>query len=405
MGAEALQIARKITDIPARSAGRKVPYNGGISGEGDVMAYLGEDIPKLGFGLMRLPRLATGAIDIPQVSQMVDEFIEAGGTYFDTARAYNDSEAAIRAALVERYPRESFKLASKNAAWLGMNSREEAIAALDTSLAETGAGYFDFYLLHNLGGERTEVFDRWGLWDWIEGIKEQGRIRHWGFSFHDNAEALGKILSAHPDAEFVQLQINYADWDDSAVQSRRCWEVARAHGKPVIIMEPVKGGMLANPPEPVKEILSAAEPGSSPVSWAIRFAMNTEGLITMLSGMSSLEQMRDNIATWKAVEPLTEAELSTLEAARAKLEELIKVPCTACHYCMEDCPVDMNIAGIMEIINRAALYGPDAAKRGYGFATRTAKASDCIGCYQCEGACPQHIDIVTQLAAAAKMFE
>ena len=371
------------------------------------MAYLGEGTTKLGFGLMRLPKLEDGGIDVAQVSQMVDEFLAAGGTYFDTAWAYGGSEEAIRQALVERYPRDSYTLATKNAAWLGPKDADEAKAQLDVSLERSGAGYFDYYLLHNLGAGRTAFFEKWGMWDWAKEMKAAGKIRHLGFSFHDNADTLKGILDQHADdVEFVQLQINYADWEDGSVQSRKCWEVARSYGKPVVIMEPVKGGMLAAPPEPVEQILRAAKPDRSAVEWALRFAMNTEGLIACLSGMSSLQQMRDNLATLGRLSPLSDVELATLAAARKKLAELIAVPCTGCHYCMEDCPVGMPIASIMESLNRAALYGLDKGKGNYGFATREGtKASDCIQCGQCEAACPQHIDIIEQLQTAAEQFE
>ena len=242
------------------------------------MAYLGEDIQKLGFGLMRLPQ-KDGAIDIEQTKRMVDLFLGAGFTYFDTAWAYAGSEDAIRQALVERYPRDSYQLATKNAAWINCKTREEATAQLETSLKQTGAGYFDFYLLHNLGEGRTRYFDEFDLWSWIQEKKREGLVKHAGFSFHSTPEELEAILTAHPEMEFVQLQINYADWENPAIQSRACYEVARRHGKPVIIMEPVKGGMLATPPQPVLEVLKAAEPDASAASWAIRFAADLEGVI------------------------------------------------------------------------------------------------------------------------------
>ncbi len=223
------------------------------------MAYLGEEIRKLGFGLMRLP-MKGDVIDVEQTKEMVDLFMNAGFTYFDTAWAYAGSEDAIRQALVERYPREKFQLATKNAAWINCKTREEAIAQFDTSLKQTGARYFDFYLLHNLGEGRTKFFDNFDLWNWIAEKKAEGKIRHMGFSFHSTPEELDQILTAHPEMEFVQLQINYADWDNPAIQSKGCYEVARKHGKSVIIMEPVKGGMLANPPESVQKIFKAAEP-------------------------------------------------------------------------------------------------------------------------------------------------
>ena len=211
------------------------------------MAYLGEEIKKLGFGLMRLPKLDDDTIDVEQTKKMVDLFLDAGFTYFDTAWAYAGSEDAIRQALVERYPREKFQLATKNAAWINCKTREDATAQFETSLKQTGAGYFDFYLLHNLGEMRTQYFDNFDLWSWVQEKKVQGLIKHVGFSFHSTPEELEAILTAHPEMEFVQLQINYADWENPAVQSRACYEVARKHGKLVIIMEPVKGGMLATP--------------------------------------------------------------------------------------------------------------------------------------------------------------
>ncbi|MDO4798731.1 MAG: aldo/keto reductase [Coriobacteriales bacterium] len=371
------------------------------------MGYLGEDTCKLGFGLMRLPRLEDQTIDVTQVAQMADEFLAAGGTYFDTAWAYDGSEEAIRTALVERHPRESYTLATKNAAWLGPKSAQEAQAQLQVSLDRLGTDYVDYYLLHNLGATRTKFFEEWGMWEWALQQKREGKIRHLGFSFHDNAQTLDQILAKHAqDAEFVQLQINYADWEDGSVQSRRIHEVARSYDKPVVIMEPVKGGTLAAPPEPVAQILAAADPNRTPVEWALRFALNTEGLIACLSGMSSLEQMRQNLQTLERLSPLTQAELDTLAAARAALARLIAVPCTGCHYCMEDCPVNMPISSIMESLNRAALYGEARGKRHYGFSTSDgARASDCIQCAQCESACPQQIDIVHQLEVAASKFE
>ena len=370
------------------------------------MAYLGEDTPKLGFGLMRLPKNEDGTIDIDHTSQMVDEFLAAGCTYFDTARAYGESESATRRALVERHPRDSYTLATKCAAWLGANNADEAKAFFETSLEQTGAGFFDYYLLHNLGGKRTQIYDDWGLWDWVRGLKEDGKIRHYGFSFHDTAEVLDSILDAHPDAEFVQLQINYADWENASVQSRAGYEVARAHGKPIVIMEPVKGGTLANPPEPVAQILREALPDRNPVEWALRFAMSLEGLMTVLSGMSNIEQVRQNLDILENLSPLTQVEQDALEAARAKIVELTEVPCTNCRYCTEECPVGMPIPGIMESLNRVPLYGFAEGKETYDDRTeKTVKASECIQCGQCESACPQHIDIIHQLERAAEKFE
>lgn len=367
------------------------------------MAYLGENIKKLGFGLMRLPQ-KDGGIDVEQTKTMVDRFMEAGFTYFDTAWAYAGSEDAIRQALVERYPRDSFQLATKNAAWINCKTREEAIAQFDTSLRQTGAGYFDFYLLHNLGESRTQYFDDFDLWTWVQEKKAEGLIRHVGFSFHSTPEELDAILTAHPEMEFVQLQINYADWDYPAVQSRRCYEVARAHGKPVIIMEPVKGGMLANPPESVQNILRSAEPEMSIPSWAIRFAANLEGIITVLSGMSNVEQMEDNLSYMKDFTGLTDAEKETLKQAQEEINRIPMVPCTTCNYCAKVCPMHIGISGTFTAMNYLTLYHDlPAAKHqeewlvgGHGLKP----ANECIKCGKCEKACPQHIAIRDELVKA-----
>ncbi len=367
------------------------------------MAYLGENIKKLGFGLMRLPQ-KDGVIDVEQTKAMVDRFMDAGFTYFDTAWAYAGSEDAIRQALVERYPRESFQLATKNAAWINCKTREEAISQFDTSLRQTGAGYFDFYLLHNLGESRTKYFDDFDLWTWVQEKKAEGLIRHAGFSFHSTPEELDAILTAHPEMEFVQLQINYADWDYPAVQSRRCYEVARAHGKPVIIMEPVKGGMLANPPESVQKILRSAEPDMSISSWAIRFAANLEGVITVLSGMSNVAQMEDNLSYMKDFTGLTDAEKETLQAAQDEIHRIPMVPCTTCNYCAKVCPMHIGISGTFTAMNYLTLYHDlPAAKHqeewlvgGHGLKP----ANECIKCGKCEQACPQHIAIRDELEKA-----
>ncbi|MBE6471414.1 MAG: 4Fe-4S dicluster domain-containing protein [Coriobacteriaceae bacterium] len=370
------------------------------------MVALEQNISKLGFGLMRLPKFEDGTTDIEQVKQMVDAFMAAGGTYFDTARAYGSSEADIRQALVERYPRESFYLATKNAAWIGCKTAEEARALFDTSLEQTGAGYFDFYLIHNTGGTRTKVFDDFKLWDFVKELKAAGKVRHIGFSHHDNAELLDELLTKHPEMEFVQLQVNYADWENPNIQSRACVEVARKHGKPVVVMEPVRGGLLANPPQAVAEILQAQSVDRSFADWALRFAMNAEGVMTVLSGMSTLQQMEENLQTWRTLAPLADDERETLLAAQRKLDELMDNPCTACHYCMKECPMEINISGIMDALNRNALYGHEAGAHWYAFsASEGHRAGDCIQCGQCEDACPQHIEIVSKLEDAADLFD
>ncbi len=365
------------------------------------MSYLGENIKKLGFGLMRLPQKEDGVIDVEQTKEMVDLFMNAGFTYFDTAWAYAGSEDAIRQALVERYPRESFQLASKNAAWINCKTKEEAQAQFDISLQRTGAGYFDFYLLHNLGEGRSHYFDDFDMWSWIKEKKEAGLIKHMGFSFHSTPEELDAILTAHPEMEFVQLQINYADWENPAIQSRGCYEVTRKHGKPVIIMEPVKGGMLATPPESVAKIFKAAEPDSSIASWGIRFAADLEGVITVLSGMSNVEQMKDNLSYMEYFTGLTDAQRKILKDAREELSRIPLIPCTNCNYCAKVCPKHIGVSGSFTAMNYLTLYGNKAAAlnqeewlvKKHGFAS----AAECIKCGKCEEACPQHILIRDEL--------
>ena len=325
-----------------------------------------DDVKKLGFGLMRLPQ-KEGVIDVERVKTMVDMFLDAGFNYFDTAFAYAGSEDAIRQALVNRVPREKFFLATKNAAWLNCKTKDDAVAQFETSLRQTGAGYFDFYLLHNLGESRTHFFDDFDMWSWIQEKKREGLVRHAGFSFHSTPQELEEILIAHPEAEFVQLQINYADWE--------CYEVARKHGKPVIVMEPVKGGMLANPPKTVLDVLKGAEPDSSAASWALRFAAGLDGVLTVLSGMSSEEQMRDNISCMKGFSSLDEKERLALSRAQEEIKKVPLIPCTTCNYCAKVCPQNIGdvYGGQLFYALRKQGYGALAGGLAGGQARQTAR--------------------------------
>ena len=372
------------------------------------MVFFEKEIKKLGFGLMRLPK-KDDVIDLEQVKEMVDRFMEAGFTYFDTAWAYEGSEEAIRKALVERYPRESYQLATKNAAWIRCETREDAIRQFEESLERTGAGYFDNYLLHNLGESRTHFFEDFDMWDFVAQKTAEGKIKHYGFSFHSTPEELDAILTAYPDAEFVQLQINYADWENPAIQSRGVYEMARKHGKPVVIMEPLKGGLLANPPESVKQILTDADPDRSAASWGIRFAANLDGVLVVLSGMSDLSQMEDNISFMRNFDGLTPEQSATVDHAREALNRIPLIPCTTCNYCAKVCPMEIGISGTFTAKNMFTLYDNLNYAKGQerwlvgGHGRR--QAVNCIRCGACETVCPQHIAIRDELQKAAELFE
>ena len=368
----------------------------------------GLDGMKLGFGLMRLPKLADGKIDVEQVKEMVDLFLGSGGTYFDTAYLYDggESEKAARAALVERYPRESFTLATKLCAWTQCHDEQSAKQQFTTSLERTGAGYFDYYLLHALQRGNYRKFDEYHIWDFVKELKAQGLVRHYGFSFHADPALLEELLRDHPDVDFVQLQINYADWENPGVASRKNYEICRAHGIPVTVMEPVKGGILAEPIPAVRDILKAANPEASCASWAIRWCAGLEGIVSVLSGMSSVEQMRDNLSYMRAFKPLDAGERETVEQARRALDEDKSIPCTACHYCTDGCPMNIPIPEIFTVFNRKKGSPEFRTLREYTIVTTDrGRAGECVECGQCENACPQQLGIIALLKDCAKQFE
>lgn len=370
--------------------------------------YFGENTPKLGFGLMRLPKLPNGKIDVEQTKVMVDMFMDAGLTYFDTAYVYDggESEKAAKEALVDRYPRESYTLCTKLCAWMGAKNADEAKQQFYTSLERTGAGYFDYYLLHALQRSNYKVYDEYHIWDFVKEQKEKGLIRYYGFSFHADPELLEELLNDHPDVDFVQLQINYADWENPGVASRKCWEIARKHGKSITIMEPVKGGALADPVPEVQKILKEADPKASMASWAIRYAASLDGIITVLSGMSNIEQMKDNFSYMKDFKPLDEAEQKVIRRAQAALNKDRSIPCTACHYCTDGCPMNIPIPEIFHVMNHQRGNEAFRGVREYTIATEgRGKASDCIACGQCVNACPQQIDVIAGLKDCAALFE
>ncbi len=369
---------------------------------------------KLGFGLMRLPLVnqANAAdVDVEQVKVMVDRFLEKGFTYFDTAWMYCgfNSENVTKTALVDRHPRESYTLATKLHAGF-IETPEDRDRIFNEQRAKTGVTYFDYYLLHGLEAESYQKMEQLDCFSWIVEKKQQGLVKNIGFSFHDSAELLDEILTKHPEMEFVQLQINYLDWDNEWIQSAQCYEVATKHGKPVIVMEPVKGGTLASLPEAVESSFRAYAPQMSISSWAIRFAASLDNVMMVLSGMSNVEQLEDNISYMEDFKPLCEQEKELIRQAVSVIKADITIPCTGCSYCTSGCPKQIAIPKYFFLYN-----GDMQEAKGKGWtpngiyyeklAADFGKASECIACGQCEGVCPQHLPIIEHLRSVAEHFE
>lgn len=362
---------------------------------------------------MRLPLINDDftQIDKQMLCDMVDMYLGKGFRYFDTAWFYHNgqSEAAVKECLVERYPRSAFLLADKMPLVL-IRKEEELEEYFRTQLARCGVDYFDYYLVHDMGDSRRKTAEDTHVFDFLARKKAAGVVRQIGFSFHDTADVLEQVLSEHPEVDFVQLQINYLDWENDTIQSRKCYETAQRHNKPVIVMEPVKGGTLANVPPEVEALFRARHPELSAASWAIRFAASLDNVMLVLSGMSSTEQMEDNLSYMENFVPYTDEEYALVQRAADMINSSVAIPCTGCSYCIHDCP--MNIA----IPRYFSLYNADmkeletkawtAQTMLYShFSEQFGKASACIGCGKCEKMCPQHLPVRELLKKVASRFE
>lgn len=359
-----------------------------------------------GFGCMRLP-MNGSEVNYDEFKKMIDIFIENGFNYFDTAHGYvgGKSETALRECLVKRYPRDSYILTDKLSTHF-FNKEDEILPVFNKQLENAGVKYFDFYLMHAQSDDIYAKYKRCNAYNIVRKLKANGKIRHMGISFHDRAEVLDNILKENPDIEIVQIQLNYIDFDDPAVQSRKCYEVCRKHNKPVIVMEPVKGGNLVNLPDDAAKILDELH-GGSQASYAIRFAAGFDGIMMVLSGMSNMEQMNDNISFMKDFKPLNDTELDAVKKVCEIFRAQDLIPCTACRYCIDECPQKISIPDLFACMNTKKRYNDWNANYYYDnvYTVNNGKASDCIKCGKCEGVCPQHLEIREILKDVAKTFE
>ena len=357
-----------------------------------------------GFGFMRLP-MDGDRVDENRTREMVDLFMEQGFNYFDTAHGYLDgqSEQMLKTCLTSRYPRESYVLADKLSPSF-FHKQEDIIPLFEKQLEACGVEYFDFYLMHAQSKKLFAKYKACKAYETALQLREQGRIRHLGISFHDTAEVLDQILTEYPQIEVVQIQLNYVDFEDPAVQSRKCLEVCRKHGKPVIVMEPVKGGTLVNLSGAAKAVLDRVGSGSY-ASYAVRFAAMQPGVFMVLSGMSSPDMVADNTGYMRSFEPLNEEELEAVERVCAIVRDGDTVACTACRYCVEVCPQKISIPDIFACYNNSKIFNDWNAGYYYSIHTDTHKVSDCLQCGKCEQACPQHLEIRTLLQSVDAAFE
>ena len=366
---------------------------------------------KLGFGLMRLPLIDENdgkSIDIERVKVMADKFMENGFTYFDTAAPYHgsQSEVAFREAVAKRYPREAYMVTDKFSMWM-INEEMDMETFFNGQLERLGVEYMDIYLLHAMNRNRFEDAKKLGVFEFVNQKKAEGKIKHLGFSFHDTADALETILNEWPEAEYVQLQMNYLDWEDEKVQSRKCYELALKHDKQILVMEPVKGGGLATVSPAVEQLFKEYNSDASVASWAVRFVASLPNVVMVLSGMSNEAQMEDNLSYMKEFEPLNDAEMDIVMKAAEIIRNDIAIPCTACRYCVDDCPQKINIPGLFQAYNNVVQFGDNTVtRRSYTQAIKDrGLASSCVKCGLCEEQCPQHLEIRKLLEKVAEVFE